>query len=156
MVPRLFFLILFAIASASAALGQIPATLDRLSWLSGCWEGQRDQAKVEEIWSKPAGKSMIGLGRTTNQNRTLSFEFMQFREENGTLVFLPQPGGGAQVRFPLKSIAGETLTFENLAHDFPQRVFYQRKGNLLLAGIEGTMNKKFSREEFQMRRVRCN
>ena len=156
MTTRRPFLILMLTACAVSGAAQTSATLDRLSWLTGCWEGRNGQAKVEEIWSKPAGKSMIGLGRTTTPARTLSFEFMQFREENGTLVFLPQPGGGAQVRFPLKSIVGETLTFENLAHDFPQRVFYHRKGNLLLAGIEGTMNNKNSREEFQMRRVRCN
>ena len=156
MTTRLTFLVLMLIGCAGSGAAQTPATLDRLSWLSGCWEGRNGPAKIDEMWSKAAGKSMMGVGRSTNQNKTLSFEFMQFREENGTLIFLPQPGGGAQVRFPLKSIVGETLTFENLAHDFPQRVFYQRKGNLLLAGIEGTMNKKFSREEFQMRRVRCN
>ena len=156
MAFRLCFFKLLLIGSALIAAGQTPATLDRLSWLTGCWEGRNGAAVVEEIWSKPAGKSMIGLGRTTNQDKTISFEFMQFREENGTLVFLPQPGGGAQVRFPLKSITGETLTFENLAHDFPQRVFYEKKGNLLLAGIEGNIKQKFSREEFQMRRVRCN
>jgi hypothetical protein len=31
--------------------------------------------------------SMLGLGRTAKKNRTVSFEFMQFREENGSLVF---------------------------------------------------------------------
>lgn len=135
---------------------QASGSLNNLSWLAGCWEGREGKSVVEEIWSKPSGGSMIGLGRTVNGTRTVSFEFMQFREENGSLVFLPQPQGGAQVRFPLKSIEGETLTFENLQHDFPQRVFYQRKGNLLLAGIEGNEKGKFSRFEFQMRRTRCN
>ena len=59
-------------------------------------------AVIEEIWSKPAGLSMLGLGRTVKNGQTVSFEFMQFREENGTLVFLPQPQGGSRVPFPLK------------------------------------------------------
>ncbi len=156
MRTRPVFLLFVLVVFTSAVTAQTPATLDRLSWLTGCWEGKAGAATLEEIWSKPGGGSMIGLGRTVNQNKTLSFEFMQFREENGTLVFLPQPQGGPQVRFPLKSITGQTLTFENLQHDFPQRVFYERKGNLLLAGIEGTMKEKFSRQEFLMRKVRCN
>ena len=39
----------------------------------------------------------------------------------------PGPGGGA--------------VFENLAHDFPQRVIYRRCGEDLCARIEGAMGK---------------
>jgi hypothetical protein len=96
------------------------------------------------------------LGRTVKNNRTVSFEFMQFREQNGTLAFLPQPQGGAQVTFPLKEFTRGKFVFENLTHDYPQRVSYQRKNSLLVASIEGTQNGKFSRQEFVMRKVRCN
>lgn len=89
-------------------------------------------------------------------NRTVSFEFMQFWEENGRLVFLPQLQGGERVSFPLKNSYGGKLTFENKEHDFPQRVIYERKGNELLASIEGTYKGKQEREEYLMRRVRCN
>ncbi|HEV7798127.1 MAG TPA: DUF6265 family protein [Pyrinomonadaceae bacterium] len=132
------------------------ASLEDLAWLSGCWEGRQGQAIVEEIWSKPAGGSMLGLGRTVKENRTVSYEFMQFREENGSLVFLPQPQGGTRVAFPLKDSFGGRLTFENKEHDFPQRVIYEPKGALLLAAIEGTYKGKQEREEYQMRKVRCN
>ena len=152
MVPLLVLLVMVTVSQA-----QNKATLDDLSWLSGCWEGRQGTAILEEIWSKPAGGSMLGLGRTVKENRTVSFEFMQFREENGSLVFLPQPQGGTRVSFPLKDSFGERLTFENNAHDFPQRVIYERKGpGLLLAAIEGTYKGKETREEFQMRKVRCN
>lgn len=90
-------------------------------------------------------------------NRTVSYEFMQFREEDGSLVFLPQPQGGTRVSFPLKDSFAGRLTFENLNHDFPQRINYEQKGKaLLLASIEGTYKGKQEREEFQMRKVRCN
>ena len=147
---------LVALAFGSTVNAQTTARLNDLSWLSGCWQGRQGTAVIEEIWSKPGGMSMIGLGRTVKDNRTVSFEFMQFREENGTLLFLPQPQGGAQVRFPLKEFTPAKLTFENLTHDFPQRVTYERKSNLLLASIEGNEKGKFSRHEFQMKKVRCN
>ena len=132
-----------------------PSVAD-LFWLSGCWQGRQGTAVIEEIWSKPAGTTMLGLGRTVRNNRTVSFEFMQFREQNGTLAFLPQPQGGAQVTFPLKHSTAAKFTFENLNHDYPQRVSYERKGGQLLASIEGTEKGKFSKQEFVMRKVRCN
>jgi len=149
-------LVLITLAAVSSANAQTTATLNDLSWLSGCWQGRQGTAVIEEIWSKPGGMSMIGLGRTIKDNRTVSFEFMQFREENGTLLFLPQPQGGAQVRFPLKEFTPLRLTFENLAHDFPQRVTYERSRNRLLASVEGSEKGKFSRQEFQMKKVACN
>ena len=133
------------------------ASLADLSWLSGCWEGRQGEAVIDEVWSKPGGGSMIGFGRTVKANKTTSFEFMQFREQDGTLAFMPQPQGGALVTFPLKDSFGSRFTFENKQHDFPQRVIYEQKGpGLLLAAIEGTYNGKESRQEFQMKKVRCD
>lgn len=149
----IFALPVWAFAQKSAPR----ASVDDLGWLSGCWEGRQGEAMLEEIWSKPAGGSMLGLSRTVKGDRTTSFEFMQFRVENGSLVFLPQPQGGTRVPFPLKDSFGGKFTFENLQHDFPQRIIYERKGPaLLLAAIEGTLKGNAQREEFQMRKVRCN
>jgi hypothetical protein len=162
---RAMFSILTLLLMVAAGLGQKPvpepaqqkASLEDVAWLSGCWEGRQGKAIIEEIWSKPRGGSMLGLGRTVKGDRTASYEFMQLRKEAGSLVFMPQPQGGSRVSFPLKDSFGGRLTFENKEHDFPQRVIYERKGpGLLLAAIEGTHKGKQEREEFQMRKVRCN
>ena len=149
--------IFILLALAGVGTAQSKATLNDLAWVSGCWEGREGSAVIEEIWSKPSGGSMIGLGRTVKATRTVSFEFMQFREENGSLVFLPQPQGGPRVSFPLKDSFGGKATFENLKHDFPQRVIYERKGKgLMWASIEGMQNGKEERQQFVMHKVRCN
>jgi hypothetical protein len=101
---RLMLTVLIFLSFAGAA--QTRASLDNLAWLSGCWEGRQGNALIDEIWSKPGGASMLGLGRTVKDNRTVSFEFMQFRKENGSLVFLPHPQGGTRVPFPLKAFSG--------------------------------------------------
>jgi hypothetical protein len=133
------------------------ASLADLAWLTGCWEGRQGQAVIEEVWSKPAGGSMLGFGRTVNGGRTTNYEFMHVREENGSLTYMPQPQGGTRVSFPLKDSFGARMTFENKAHDFPQRVSYERKGpGLMLAAIEGVYKGKEEREEYQMKRVRCD
>ena len=157
LLKRLILPILVIIALAPVTLPQKKVSLQDMSWISGCWQGRQGQAVIEEIWSKPAGGSMLGLGRTVRGNRTVSFEFMQFREDQGSLVFLPQPQGGPRVSFPLKDYFSGKATFENLKHDFPQRVIYERKGKALMwASIEGTQNGKDERQEFVMHKIRCN
>ena len=151
--------LLAGVALTSFAQSPQTVTVDRFSWLSGCWEGRVGDAVVEEIWSKPAGMTLVGVGRTVKNGRTQSFEFMQIREDKGTLVYLAQPQGRAAVPFtfnPKPDSDPNLTTFENPTHDFPQRVIYEHKGNMLLASIEGTLKGKLEREEFLMRRVRCN
>jgi hypothetical protein len=100
---------------------------------------------------------MLGVGRTVKNGQTVSFEFMQFRQENDSLVYLAQPQGGPRVPFRLVKSGAEEMTFENLKHNFPQRIIYRHKGQgLLLASIEGMQNKQMERQEFQMRKARCN
>ena len=136
---------------------QTKPTVEDLAWLTGCWEGRQGQAVIDEVWSKPGGGSMLGFGRTVKDGRTTAYEFMQVREENGSLTYMPQPQGGARVSFPLKDSFGEKMTFENKTHDFPQRVIYERKGpGMLLAAIEGIYKGREEREEFEMKRVRCD
>jgi len=154
-----FVALLFALSVGASAQKATPKEplLNGLGWLSGCWEGRQGEAIIEEVWSKPRGDSMVGFGRTVKDGKTTAFEFMQVREANGSLTYLPQPGGGARVSFPLKDSFAERFTFENKEHDFPQRVIYERKGpGLLLAAIEGTYQGKEEHEEYQMKKVRCD
>ena len=147
------------LATAAGSLAQKPAqkipSLADLAWLTGCWEGRQGEAIIEEVWSKPSGGTMLGFGRTVKNGKTTTFEFMQIREINGSLTYMPQPEGGTRVDFPLKDAFAGKMTFENPEHDFPQRVIYEPQGRLLLAAIEGTYKGKAERQEFLMRRVRC-
>ena len=152
----MLFLMAVITGLAQKPLETKPSLAD-LGWLTGCWEGRQGQAVIEEVWSKPGGGSMLGFGRTVKDGRTTAYEFMQVREENGSLTYMPQPQGGTRVSFPLKDFFGAKMTFENKAHDFPQRVIYERKGpGMLLAAIEGIYQGKEEREEYQMKKVRCD
>lgn len=137
-------------------LGQTKPSLDNLSWLSGCWEGRQGEALIEEHWSKPEGQSMLGFSRTIRNEKTVSYEFLQIREDAGGLTYLPQPQGGERVAFKLNKFDQVKYTFENAAHDFPQRIIYERQGLMLLASIEGSLKGKPERQEFLMKKVRCN
>jgi hypothetical protein len=116
------------------------ASIDRLSWLAGCWSRERANGLTEEHWMAPRGGTMLGMSRTVRDGRTVEFEFLQIRSEEGTLVYEARPSGQPAASFPLKSAADGALTFENPSHDFPQRIIYRRTAGGIAARIEGMTN----------------
>ena len=54
---------------------------------------------------------------------------------DGVPVYIAQPGGGAPVAFGLVRHGTTSATFENAAHDYPQRIHYARDGETMTATI---------------------
>ena len=148
-----FAWLLLAAAHASAA----EADIAKLAWLAGCWKSESAEPGSGEHWSSLAGGTMLGVARTVKQGKTVEFEFMQLRHlPDGTLVFIAQPSGQRTAVFPLLRISETEATFENLEHDFPQRVIYAREGeSRLRARIEGLRSGTRLVVEFPMSRVSC-
>ena len=131
-------------------------SIDDLKWLAGCWESSRGARLVEEVWMKPAGGSMMGMGRTTASGKTAQFEFMRIHEENGEIRFTAKPSGQPEASFKLISTNLEELIFENPQHDYPQRVIYRKQADgSLAARIEGQMNGKSRAIDFPYKRGKC-
>jgi hypothetical protein len=149
---RLLALLASVLAIAPAAQGP---GVDQLSWMAGCWRMESGNRVADEVWMAPSGGAMLGMSRTVTGGRTSAHEFMQIREQDGAVVFIARPSGQAETTFRLKSSGPREVTFENPAHDFPQRVMYRMKGDTLVAGIEGTENGKARGVVFSMRRVAC-
>jgi uncharacterized protein DUF6265 len=147
-----------AIASASgAAMQEKPVvTIERVAWLQGCWESASPQRTVEEQWMSPRGRSMIGVGRTVRADRLVEYELVVLREQDGQLAYEAHPSGQPSAVFLSRSVGDAEVLFENLTHDFPQRVGYRRDGpDALLGFVEGTRNGQARRVEFPYRRVAC-
>ena len=148
-------ILLFLGATVATGSAQA-ASISDLSWLAGCWSSRGGEAGSEEHWLAPAGESMLGVGRTVVDGKTVAYEFMQIREtEPGKLAFIANPSGQAEASFPLARLGENEVVFENPSHDFPQRVVYHRKGDELQARIEGAEAGKDKRIEFPMDRVNC-
>ena len=104
----------------------------------------------------PAGGTMLGMSRTVKQGRTVEFEFMQIRTtDTGSLAFIAKPSGQDEATFPLLRLTDSEAAFENLQHDFPQRVIYRLDGATLRARIEGMRNGSIRAMEFPMTRTAC-
>ena len=70
--------------------------LSDMSWLSGCWQGRKGTAVLEEIWSKPSGGSMLGYGPYgTGEIARFPSNLCSFAKKTGVWFSYPQPGGGA-------------------------------------------------------------
>jgi hypothetical protein len=133
------------------------AQLVKLAWLAGSWRMEKAGRVVEEIWMAPSGGVMLGLSRTVVKGRVTEYEFMQIREgPGGELFFVAAPSGQKEAAFQLLSLADNSVIFENLQHDFPQRILYTRGADgSVLAAIEGPVgaDDKRKRIEFPYQRV---
>ena len=124
---------------ASAA----PQHVESLDWLEGHWRAEDTRIHnevrfVEEMWSDGIAGHMFAIGRTVRGRQTRAFEFLRISEEDGKLVYIAQPNGGAPVRFPMISQGSREVVFANPAHDYPQRIAYRREGTALHATISLT------------------
>ena len=134
-------ILLLVAASASAA--EFP------NFMTGRWKATTpDGATVEEHWTTSDGGLMVGMNRTVNKKGRASFEFIRIAQHEGRLAYLAMPGAKPATVFPLKTLSATRVQFENLQHDFPQRIIYWRDGKKLCARVEGTINGKVEGEEW--------
>jgi hypothetical protein len=135
----------YAQESASKAA---PVIAD-VAWIGGAWQGEAGRKHVEEHWTKPAGGTMLGVGRTIDGDKTVSFEFLRIEERADGLFYVAQPRGGAAVDFKLTKLEGRTAVFENPRHDFPKVIRYtQSRAGVLTAEISGGENDAQAAETF--------
>ena len=129
------------------------AALADLSWMSGLWTGTEGRLTAEEFWSPSTGTLMTSVHRDIKDGRTISFEFLRIEQRNDSLTYIALPRAKDETRFPLKSLEGKKVVFENLAHDYPQRILYwlDDKG-AMHARTEGTIKGKLESEEWTWER----
>ena len=140
---------------AHAAIAQ-QVSVDRVAWLQGCWRSTRGETTIEEQWMSPRGGTMLGMGRTVRGNKTLEYELVLIKEQEGRLAYEAHPSGQPSATFIATAASDATVVFENLEHDFPQRVGYKRNGaNALDAWIEGQAKGQSRRVDFSYQRARC-
>ena len=130
--------------------------LGRMRWLAGCWELRTPQRVTLEMWMPPDGELMLGASRTVAGGVTREFEQLRLQARGDTLVYTATPSGQRETAFRSTETSDSGFTVENLTHDFPQRIAYQRRGaDSLIARIEGPGPGGPRGIDFPMRRVAC-
>lgn len=127
------------------------------AWLAGCWELRRGARTTLEMWMPPDGGMMLGASRTVVGGTVREYELLRLTAREGRLTYTAMPSGQRTTDFTTPAAPADPLVFENLAHDFPQRIVYRRAGaDSLIARIEGPGDGGAIRGiDFPMRRIPC-
>ncbi len=135
------FLGLLALLAATLPLHA--QEIEKLSWMTGTWTQNKDGETVQESWLGPRSNMMAGVNLTTSPKRATTFEFIRIVTTPSGVSYLASPGGKPPVEFKQKELGDKRVVFENLTHDFPQRVMYWIESDgAMKARIEGTIQGK--------------
>lgn len=144
--------------AAGGASGVVRASrhIADLAWLAGCWERRGESSLYREQWMAPAGGMMMGMSHSAAGDATREFEQLRIEEKDGQLAYVALPSGQELATFTSTACSDTLVVFENLAHDFPQRVIYRRRADgSLLARIEGMRDGQLRGVDFPLFRASC-
>lgn len=138
--------------------GQTQHTLLPAEWLIGTWENKTAKGSTYETWTKSAQGELLGKSYMLNVADTVVFETIRLVAENGKLLYIPtvkNQNNALPVRFFSVKITPSTLVFENVNHDFPQKITYNKiTPDSLVAEISGLKNGTPRSVTFPMKRAR--
>ncbi len=138
----LVFLFAVGVFATSCTSGE--EKINEISWLLGTWEGIDDnELMFVEVWTKGEGTWMNGKGATiTPDGDTLFKEVLKIELVEGTPYYVATvPENPGPVLFKLVESDASHVVFENLDHDFPQRIEYTLQTNsTLFVRLDGVEN----------------
>jgi len=78
--------------------------INRVRWLTGCWEAASSQRTVYEQWTAPQARAMLGTGRTVRADSLIDYEFVVLRQSGDGLAYEAHPSGQSPTTFLSASI----------------------------------------------------
>lgn len=103
--------------------------------LVGRWEGPLGAGTYAEEWHKVQDGTYEGTARMTQGGKVVSTERMRLTWFAGSWLFIASTEHGITC-FVRASDRADTWIFQNREHDFPQRIGYTIKGDVLSAWID--------------------
>ena len=140
-MKRIWMMILFC----SPVFGQQQKlSVSDLSWLSGLWRMDQNGTITEESWTGVISNKMDGRSTTKRNDKIVEQETIVIDQDgSGTIFYNAKPSKQKGASFKLAKMDSLNVTFENLKHDFPQRIMYQRiLPDSLIASIQGIVKGK--------------
>jgi hypothetical protein len=141
----LFSLFLFACNSATDKSTSF-------KWLEGKWQGKvNDSTYIFENWNNVNQELIKGTGGMCIHSDTVFSEKISIYKEDNNFYYRADVSENEEpIDFLYKPNENDSVVFENLQHDFPQRiVYYYKTLNKLYAHIEGTIEGKYRKEIFE-------
>ncbi len=105
-------------------------SLASMSWLIGSWHAENGNSLVTETWRQVSDKTLEGFGSTRSKDKgsITSTETLRLVEMSDEIFYIPKvESNPLPVSFKLIKCSRRLLVFENLQHDFPNRLTYDLK-----------------------------
>lgn len=156
-VAVILLLLVFVLSPIGVRAQDTKASVNTLAWISGCWEVNDNGRVTTERWGKPTENLMIGTSQTVKNGKSVAFEFLRIVNNGHGLYYIARPSSAKdETPFMVSKTNANEIVFENLKHDFPQRIIYRsEEKDSLFARIEGTVNGQLKGMDIPMKRVKC-
>ncbi len=152
-MKKLLFIVATVLIASCGEQKPEQTKLEKMEWLLGYWTYTSDEGSVTEAWLKADEQTLSGEGKFLDTTgKVLSTEHIEIQLKEGKLYYVPtvsNQNGGMPIKFKETSFNDTSVIFENLEHDFPQRIAYKKTSDsTILAYIEGTIDSQTNRIEF--------
>lgn len=129
----------------------------QLHQLIGRWKMTTARGEIWEQWELRNGM-LYGTSFRIRDKDTTWLEQIDLLFDNGGIFYKPvvaNQNNGQRVSFALNRISANTFQFENLLHDFPQRIIYDFSvPDSIYARIEGNSKGQFRTSQYRYARIK--
>ena len=125
--PTVLGSLVLAIHLSTQSTAPSPTGVARLSWLVGCWVEDLGPLKIEDRWTAPVGRTMLGTSRTLRGDTTIALEVRTITDSAGRLV-LTTTSTAARASLIGDSFTATLAQFIDPAGVYPRVVSYRREG----------------------------
>lgn len=130
--------------------------LEKMTWLLGSWEQKLPDGTLVEIWEKQNDSTYNGRSYFIKGKDTIHTESIVLNQVKEQLFYIPTVTGqnnDEPVTFKLTSNTENVFTFENSAHDYPQKIMYKKvASDRLIAVTSGKQQGRQSQESYPMKK----
>jgi hypothetical protein len=153
-IPSLLFLAFICLVSCQNKSENKFDKIEKMNWLIGSWEQKLPEGIITEIWKKENDSTYSGKSFFVIKQDTIHSETIVLSQQKDKLIYSPTVKGqnnDEPVAFTMSNDAENIYTFENSAHDYPQKISYKKISDTsLIATISGKQQGKPSEESFSM------
>ena len=116
--------------------------MEDFSWLAGKGKVQTDSAEMYEEWWFE-NSELTGHRFSINDGEKVISEYLILKSIGDKTVYIAFPVKQTPTLFNLVKTDNSTFTFQNLEHDFPQTIIYNKISDKKLhVSVEGMRNGK--------------
>lgn len=103
--------------------------IEKAGWLIGSWQNVSENEISTEIWEKKNDSVFIAKSFVLVNKDTVFSETISIERHGRSLFYIPtvkEQNQGQAVEFLMIECLNNKLVFENLKHDFPQKISYTK------------------------------